>query len=357
MVEEARAYDRLASEFNLRQEDIARKVGKSRASVANAMRLLDLDAQVQSWLTQERLSVGHAKVLLGVKSPEEQKLLAEVIIRQHSTVRAAEKLVAEHLARQGTTHAGPGSRTGAAAKALERQAEMPPVIQNLQNRLREHLATHRRPPPRRQKRDDRNRILRQRRPPAHPRGFGRGSGGVGMTPVPSPVPPVGVEVLPVPSGTLLRRRWYRRWVLVPIFFALGWDVYAAFFYRLIVGLGPVPAVALFFPVAGLCLAVLGTYAALAAVLNRTEITVSAQGVKVDIGPLPWLGNKAVPATQIRAVEVRLRFVNRGVRSYRVLYLDPQRRERSLLRRPITREWAEFVATTIRQHFRLPPPVG
>ncbi len=142
VVEEARAYERLASEFNLRQEDIARKVGKSRAAVANAMRLLDLDSQVQSWLTQERLSVGHAKVLLGVKSPEEQKLLAEIIIRQHSTVRAAEKLVAEHLARQGTTHTGPGSRTGAAAKALERQLDMPPVLQSLQNRLREHFATH-----------------------------------------------------------------------------------------------------------------------------------------------------------------------------------------------------------------------
>ena len=52
-------------EFYLRQEDIAQKVGKSRAAVANAMRLLDLDPQVQSWLTQDRLSVGHAKVLLG----------------------------------------------------------------------------------------------------------------------------------------------------------------------------------------------------------------------------------------------------------------------------------------------------
>ena len=142
VMEEARAYDRLASEFNLRQEDIARKVGKSRASVANAMRLLDLDAQVQGWLTQERLSVGHAKVLLGVKAADEQNLLAEIIIRQHSTVRATEKLVADHLARQGATNAGPGSRAGAAAKALTRQTEMPPVIQNLQNRLREHLATH-----------------------------------------------------------------------------------------------------------------------------------------------------------------------------------------------------------------------
>ncbi len=142
VVEEARAYARLADEFDLKQEDIARKVGKSRASVANAMRLLDLEPQVQGWLTQERLSVGHAKVLLGVKSPEDQRMLSELIIRQHSTVRAAEKLVQEHNARLGNTSAGPGSRTNAAAKALGRQPELAPALQNLQNRLREHLATH-----------------------------------------------------------------------------------------------------------------------------------------------------------------------------------------------------------------------
>ncbi len=143
VIEEATAYDRLASEFNLRQEDIARKVGKSRASVANAMRLLDLDGQVQRWLTEERLSVGHAKVLLGIKAPEEQKAIAEHIIRQRSTVRAAEKLVADHNAQQGNTTTGPGSRTGAAARALEQKtAEIPPVLQHWQNRLRDRLATH-----------------------------------------------------------------------------------------------------------------------------------------------------------------------------------------------------------------------
>ena len=141
VVEEARAYARLAEEFDLKQEEIARKVGKSRATVANAMRLLDLEPQVQGWLTQERLSVGHAKVLLAVKSPDEQRMLSEVIIRQHSTVRAAEKLVHDHLARQGGTHAGPGSRTNSAARALDRQPELAPILQHLQNRLREHLAT------------------------------------------------------------------------------------------------------------------------------------------------------------------------------------------------------------------------
>ena len=86
-IEEARAFARLAREFDLRQEDIAQKVGKSRAAVANSMRLLDLHAEVQTWLTQDRISVGHAKVL-SLKSHDEQRLLAEEIIRQSLTVRA-----------------------------------------------------------------------------------------------------------------------------------------------------------------------------------------------------------------------------------------------------------------------------
>lgn len=136
VLEEAHAYARLANEFSLRQEDIAQKVGKSRAAVANAMRLLDLDPQVQSWLTQERITVGHAKVLLALKNQEEQRLLAEAIIRQHCTVRSAEKMVAEQMARQGTPGAGPGSRK------LGNGAGLSPALQHLQNRLREHLATH-----------------------------------------------------------------------------------------------------------------------------------------------------------------------------------------------------------------------
>src|SRR6476661_9038346 len=86
-IEEAQGYARLAGEFEMRQEEIAQKVGRSRAAVANAMRLLDLDPQVQTWVVQDLLSVGHAKVLLGLKVHEEQRLLAEKILRQSATVR------------------------------------------------------------------------------------------------------------------------------------------------------------------------------------------------------------------------------------------------------------------------------
>jgi ParB family chromosome partitioning protein len=138
-IEEANAFARLAKEFGLRQEDIAQKVGKSRAAVANSMRLLDLHEQVQSWLTQDRISVGHAKVLLSLKSQDEQALLADVIIRRALTVRAAEKLVAQHFAQSGTPKP---TRNGAAAASPAGPPTLAPALQHLQNRLQQRLATH-----------------------------------------------------------------------------------------------------------------------------------------------------------------------------------------------------------------------
>ncbi|CAN5429956.1 ParB/RepB/Spo0J family partition protein [soil metagenome] len=130
-IEEAQAFARLANEFGMRQEEIAQKVGKSRASIANAMRLLDLDPQVQTWVVQELLSVGHAKVLLGLKGHDEQRLLAEKILRQSSTVRTTERMVARQLGKQGGT------------RRLKRAAaENSAAVSDLENRLQQYLATH-----------------------------------------------------------------------------------------------------------------------------------------------------------------------------------------------------------------------
>src|SRR2546428_6931913 len=96
-IEEAQGYARLAGEFGMRQEDIALKVGRSRAAVANAMRLLDLHPQIQIWITQDLLSVGHAKVLLALKIAEEQLLVAERILRRSASVRTTERMVARQL--------------------------------------------------------------------------------------------------------------------------------------------------------------------------------------------------------------------------------------------------------------------
>lgn len=129
-IEEAQAYARLAGEFGMRQEDIAHKVGRSRAAVANSMRLLDLHQQVQAWITQGLLSVGHAKVLLGLKAQEEQLAVAETLLRRSGTVRDAERLVARQL----------GTRTR--RKRQTANATVPSAaLDDLQNRLQQHLGT------------------------------------------------------------------------------------------------------------------------------------------------------------------------------------------------------------------------
>ena len=133
-IEEAQGYARLSNEFGMRQEDIALKVGRSRAAVANALRLLDLHPQVQVWLAQNLLSVGHAKVLLALKAPEEQLLAAETVLRRNATVRSTERLVARQL--------GIGrSRRRSRRVAVELSAEGT-AVEDLQNRLQQHLATH-----------------------------------------------------------------------------------------------------------------------------------------------------------------------------------------------------------------------
>ena len=133
-IEEAQGYARLANEFGMRQEDIALKVGRSRAAVANAVRLLDLHPQVQVWLTQNLLSVGHAKVLLALKAPEEQLLAAETVLRRNATVRSTERLVARQL---GIGRSRRRSRRVAAELSVAGTA-----VEDLQNRLQQHLATH-----------------------------------------------------------------------------------------------------------------------------------------------------------------------------------------------------------------------
>ena len=133
-IEEAQGYARLANEFGMRQEDIAVKVGRSRATVANALRLLDLQPQVQVWLAQDLLSVGHAKVLLSLKAPEEQLLAAETVLRRNATVRSTERLVARLL--------GMGRSRRKSRRAGAESSVTPTAVGDLQNRLQEHLATH-----------------------------------------------------------------------------------------------------------------------------------------------------------------------------------------------------------------------
>lgn len=92
-MEEADAYQRLGQEFQLTQQQIAEKVGKERATVANAIRLLQLPLEVRDLISGNQLSVGHAKVLLTISDPLEQKKWANTVVKDSIPVRKLEKLL------------------------------------------------------------------------------------------------------------------------------------------------------------------------------------------------------------------------------------------------------------------------
>ncbi|SKB08601.1 chromosome partitioning protein, ParB family [Prosthecobacter debontii] len=128
-IEEGRAYARLAKDFDMRQEDIAQRVGKNRATVANTMRLLDLATPVQTLLSSGKLSTGHAKVLLTLKDPEQQEKAAEEIVKKGLTVRAAEKLAGSIL-------------NPPPPKPVLADNEVSHAIQSVEQRLMHHLTTN-----------------------------------------------------------------------------------------------------------------------------------------------------------------------------------------------------------------------
>lgn len=92
-IEEAQAYKRLLTEFNLKQDEVAERVSKSRTAVTNSIRLLKLDDKVQQMVIDDMISTGHARALLSVENAEEQYELAQKIFDEKLSVREVEKLV------------------------------------------------------------------------------------------------------------------------------------------------------------------------------------------------------------------------------------------------------------------------
>lgn len=131
-LEEALGFQQLIEQFRLTQEQASAKVGKSRAQVANALRLLRLPEPVLAHLRQGRLSVGHAKVLLGLPTSAEQALAADKVLRDGLNVRQTEALVAHW---QAGDNGAPAARPG--GKPAPRDAH----VVDLENKLRERLGT------------------------------------------------------------------------------------------------------------------------------------------------------------------------------------------------------------------------
>jgi ParB family chromosome partitioning protein len=132
VIEEAEGYRTLAETFNLTQQEVADRVGKSRPAVANAMRLLDLPDEVKQLLSSNLLSTGHAKVLLGITDPAEQTLLSHKCLTEGMTVRSLERLVVRRKKAQN-------------ADALTRlpKPDMPEAhLRDLADRMTRHFGTH-----------------------------------------------------------------------------------------------------------------------------------------------------------------------------------------------------------------------
>jgi len=89
-IEEAKSYVKLAAEFDLSQEAVAQKVGKSRSAIANKERLLKLPIEIQKALIENKITEGHAKAILAIEQPEKQRALFEMIMKNNLTVRQTE---------------------------------------------------------------------------------------------------------------------------------------------------------------------------------------------------------------------------------------------------------------------------
>ncbi len=130
-IEEAQGYASLIRDFDLTQETAAERVGKGRATVANALRLLSLDAETQGYVGKGLLSPGHAKALLALEDSDQRLMLARRIIAEGLSVRAAEKLA------QTGKLAGPGRGKGGRRRSLPAADAV--AVDGIQKRLTSHL--------------------------------------------------------------------------------------------------------------------------------------------------------------------------------------------------------------------------
>lgn len=126
-IEEAQAYKRLLTEFNLKQDEVAERVSKSRAAVTNSVRLLKLSDEVQQMVIDEMISTGHARALLAVEDAEEQYNLAQRIFDEKLSVRDIEKLV-KNLGKPAKTKK-PDDKT------------MQLIYQDIEEKLKQRLST------------------------------------------------------------------------------------------------------------------------------------------------------------------------------------------------------------------------
>lgn len=128
-IEEAQAYKKLITEFNMKQDEVADKVSKSRTAVTNSMRLLKLCENVQNMLINDMLSTGHARTLLAIEDPEKQYEIAQRIFDEKLSVRDVEKLVKDI------------GKPEKKKKEKDRNESLEAVYQDIQEKMKQKLNT------------------------------------------------------------------------------------------------------------------------------------------------------------------------------------------------------------------------
>jgi ParB family chromosome partitioning protein len=129
-IEEAEGFRDLIEKFEISHEEASRRVGKDRATITNALRLLKLSEEIKNHLIQNRITAGHARAILSLESREKQKELCDLIIQKGLSVREAETL-AKRWSERPKKKAGP----------KEKREELEAQLQSLQDSLRQHLGT------------------------------------------------------------------------------------------------------------------------------------------------------------------------------------------------------------------------
>jgi hypothetical protein len=177
---------------------------------------------------------------------------------------------------------------------------------------------------------------------------------------------MGMEKMPIPEGldvsqsgdaVVIRRSW-RNFLVLPVFiFLIPWFGFLGFWYYHAFTMKHTPVAMLLFPLIHVGAGVGLAYFAISSLINKTDVIISSSRVRCLSGPLPWWGNRDLPAGDIHGTSVRERRGNRGSVSYAVMYVDAENREHTLLIPTPRREQADFIATSIREILGLGEAAG
>lgn len=125
-IEEALAYRKLIEDFKLTQQELSKRIGKSRVAISNTMRLINLDERVQQYLIESVISEGHGRALLSIENKDLQYEIAQRIIDENLSVREVEKLIKDLFKKKNE---------------IKKEIEQNPYINDIQNRLQDYFGT------------------------------------------------------------------------------------------------------------------------------------------------------------------------------------------------------------------------